>query len=596
MAENIDYSKYGASDNSVDYSKYGDQSIQPDSVSNPQDAKPDITDEQKEQLKNKMGVNRTPLSGLQDIAVGAMRGGQNLASALGQVGQYIANKVTGGYAPQVDIREQMGLGKNNPVDFQNVIGSRSPNALVQAAAQYAPAMMTGRGVPLGEFGNAVNKIPYIGNIVRNVLSAGTKPAAYMATQNENPFVGAAEGYGGQAAAELLPYAIPTGKAAYQGAKSIINAFRPGAESENFIQSLGGGTSEQNAERVANTINTSAQNQLQKALEPKNKVMSAIGRKQVTDVPMEELPEGNVDKVIGAFGKKINEVAPNDIADLNTAIKAYRKHGDFDQFLEDGQHALGVDKLSSKQEDKLESMLDIPTKKDISYYPNDKTVKSYGNEIKQLNDKYINNRSFQNAHLLESKMNMEIRNLQKFAKQGVNIDRGKLDSLISDRSDILSEMNDTLKDQPEEVQNLWKEFKNKYRQDYSPYERTKQLAQISKGETKGARPETLRKIFSYPKEYVQKILKDLPTEGKNYILYNELHDVKPNDAEEILSRLEKLKQSKGYSHLMSPEIEAQKNLIAKKMRNKNSLINIGSLGTVPLSKNIGSKLINALVKR
>lgn len=81
-------------------------------------------------------IVREPMNSLQDILGGIAHGSQNLASTLGEAGQGIASTLTGGYAPRVDIREEMGLGKKNPVNLGKMIESSNPNPLISALGQY----------------------------------------------------------------------------------------------------------------------------------------------------------------------------------------------------------------------------------------------------------------------------------------------------------------------------------------------------------------------------------------------------------------------------------------------------------------------------
>lgn len=123
--------------------------IQPGGQGAPQDQgqpqQPPAPDKEalKRHLEDIIGMNRTPLNTLQDLGAGALRGGQNLAALLGEGGQAIASLLTGGRAPRVDIREELGLGKDRPVDLSQVLASKNPNPLAVAAGQFAPGVMAG---------------------------------------------------------------------------------------------------------------------------------------------------------------------------------------------------------------------------------------------------------------------------------------------------------------------------------------------------------------------------------------------------------------------------------------------------------------------
>lgn len=94
---------------------------------------------------------------LRNIATGVMTGSQNIASLLGETGQGIMSFLTGGRAPRVDIREEMGLGKDRPVNFQDYIGPKNPNNELQSISQYIPGMLAGgSSLPGMIAGNAFN--------------------------------------------------------------------------------------------------------------------------------------------------------------------------------------------------------------------------------------------------------------------------------------------------------------------------------------------------------------------------------------------------------------------------------------------------------
>lgn len=141
--------------------------IQPGGQGAPQDQgqpqQPTAPDKEalKRHLEDIIGMNITPLNTLQDLGAGALRGGQNLAALLGEGGQAIASLLTGGRAPRVDIREELGLGKDRPVDLSQVLASKNPNPLAVAAGQFAPGAMAGGA-----------SIP--GQIVSNALWSGVQ--------------------------------------------------------------------------------------------------------------------------------------------------------------------------------------------------------------------------------------------------------------------------------------------------------------------------------------------------------------------------------------------------------------------------------------
>lgn len=113
----------------------------------------------KRHLEDMIGINRTPLNAIQDLGAGALRGGQNLAATLGEAGQglgQLMSKIpgfsqlqrgvqgaTGIRVPEVDVREELGLGKDRPVDLSQILASKNANPLAVGAGQFAPGIMAG---------------------------------------------------------------------------------------------------------------------------------------------------------------------------------------------------------------------------------------------------------------------------------------------------------------------------------------------------------------------------------------------------------------------------------------------------------------------
>lgn len=71
-----------------------------------------------------------------DILGGAARGVQNTLGAMGEAGQGIASALTGGYAPRVDIRQQLGLDEKHPNDWGKLFQSKDPDPLLSGLGQY----------------------------------------------------------------------------------------------------------------------------------------------------------------------------------------------------------------------------------------------------------------------------------------------------------------------------------------------------------------------------------------------------------------------------------------------------------------------------
>jgi len=122
-----------------------------------------------EELKKQILGDQRPFGMIQDLASGALKGGQNIAALLGEAGQALGSLASPlqklvpesmKFAPDTNIREEMGLGKERPVDIGKLI-SPNANPLTQAIGQYAPGIMAGGA-----------SLP--GQILSNSLYAGTQ--------------------------------------------------------------------------------------------------------------------------------------------------------------------------------------------------------------------------------------------------------------------------------------------------------------------------------------------------------------------------------------------------------------------------------------
>lgn len=147
---------------------------------------------EKQQFKYETGMNRTPLDAVRDFASGAIK-------SLGQGGQFIANKLTGGYAPQGDIQGLANLVKSSNPDANTgtleTIGSYAPygtaggpsilgqmagsfahgaltaNPNQQNAFGYLPTGRLGAGIAeSAETGTALKLLPYAFTAAKNILT------------------------------------------------------------------------------------------------------------------------------------------------------------------------------------------------------------------------------------------------------------------------------------------------------------------------------------------------------------------------------------------------------------------------------------------
>lgn len=110
-------------------------------------------------------IKSEPFGLLRDIGAAGLRAGQNIAATLGEAGQAIGDLASPlrrfvpesmKFAPYVNIREELGLGKDRPIDVGSLVQGNNPNPLTQGITQYAGGAILGGPSMGGQIaGNAI---------------------------------------------------------------------------------------------------------------------------------------------------------------------------------------------------------------------------------------------------------------------------------------------------------------------------------------------------------------------------------------------------------------------------------------------------------
>ncbi|MDD5211394.1 MAG: hypothetical protein PHV62_03200 [Sulfuricurvum sp.] len=223
-----------------------------------------------------------PLDTLQDVGAGVMGGAQRLAATMGEAGQGIASFLTGGYAPRVDIREELGLGKNNPVHLEDVLASKNNNPLAKAIGQY------GMGVASGG---------------RSLLGQVASNAGWGATQAEpgERLQAAAEG----AATAAIPFGLAKGAKAVKAGYQYV---KPAQDAEALVNQLGRGakTAEENVNQLANSIKEAHAANVEDALQSKQAVMDAAGKEFINPQQSAYVNKGNATHLYDSDLKELHD--------------------------------------------------------------------------------------------------------------------------------------------------------------------------------------------------------------------------------------------------------------------------------------------------
>lgn len=532
------------------------QSAQQPQIQDQQQSNPEM-----DKFKQATGIGngRTPFSTLQDIGAGVGRGAQNIASLLGEAGQSLAGLATGGYAPQVNIREEMGLGKERPVDLGNVLASKNPNPFAVGLGQYAPAIIAGGASLPGQ-----------------ALSGGLYGAT-QAPEGERLKEGLEQGLGTYGLGKLAQLA-PKG---YEAAKNALSFLRPGKNAESFIQNLGGkvpGTeqripSDVNARRIAETLQTSVENQKASALPHKEKVLSEIGKTNIS-----ELPKFQIEKVSKLFEPESGEVNNSQITSLKNAINAYRKDDNFEKFVNKSEKIFKTE-LPEEKFDELENMI---SSKKTKYESNTDVFNDYDKRLKNVHSEFMKDKSLSNADRLIKELNERIfsyKDLQSVRNLPPS-DYEKLKDFESVKKDLIHDMNSHMESQSPELKKEYQTYREKWAKNVEPYNSDTTLRKISQGQTQGITPSELKNVFSHPTKEVKKILGDLPDETKNHIIFNELTNLKTRDAKGLVNALHSLEQHEGYSELITPEMKEIKDKLSKQLKLQ-KIAKVTGMGTLAL---------------
>ena len=562
-------------------------------------ALPDDTDDKAEEssavgkfLQDKLLGNASNPTGFQkigkysrDFAGGVMRGVQNLDALLGESGQAIGEvaaplrKYVPEWAkvfPEVDIREQLGLKGDNQVDLGKMIASKNPNPLVYGGGQLAPAISAGGKSILGQMvanglWGAVQAQPEEGN---NSLTQGRANQGLM-----DAGITGALGVAGKEIAAGLPYVRGALSKVGEKLNKPIEYLRPDKSAKEFLQTLGSGTKEENAQSLARDIQKAHQEKLTEALSHKEPVYEREGNSNIYNVAESSLPEGNLDKVAHyvAPGEK---ATPTQLDKLGVEIKKFRKSNDFDEF----HHNVGEifnSKLDEKQIANLEEAMSLPTTHDSEFLAlADKHSKLIEGDTLEAFEKFKRKPTLNNADDLQSALGKDIGFYSDKAKKGTlerweGREQEKLQKL---RDTLKSEMEGHLERVDPKLAEENRIFTEKYRENVTPYneeEVTKEITNESKRvrEKREKNPNLpynitstqMGSFFGEPSRAASQIAGDIGESGRNKILYNLLaNDLKP-DAMGLANAILEAKQAKGYQRYITPEMEKMANQLIKRAK-------------------------------
>lgn len=507
-------------------------------------------------------IKSEPFGILRDIAAGGLRAGQNIAATLGEAGQAIGSLASPlrqfipesmKRIPDVNIREELGLGHDRPVDVGSLVQGNNPNPLTQTLAQYGAGSLLGGPTRAGQVaGNALwgalqgqPNESHLGGL----LPEG-RPGAMMES----------------AALSALPYS-------FRPIKNIFDKkFRPNKTYQDLLQEIGGNKDTvQNIQELGNRVQYANKTTKEEALLPKREIMQSEGESRL--IPNQKRGESLVHDVSNIFSENSNKFNQNQINNIKGKLKNYYKTGDIEPLISAGEDIFEHPGLSKKEMEKLEELL-IPERKITGNYLKIKEPDQHYSELLQeAHDNYVKNPTFINSDKLRSRLFKRINTLSERMKSKTITDAGEkeLDSLIKNRNAIIKDQNKLIETFSPENKVKYGKFNKLWREDVQAYENANTtIKNMKNGHLNKITPKKISNAFSFPElnPKLQKVLKDIGPSGVNNIVFNELE--KTTNIKKALQSFEDLKGKKGMSSYISPELEMKMDLIKSQLRNKKAL--------------------------
>jgi hypothetical protein len=423
-------------------------------------------------------------------------------------------------------------------------------------------------VPLGQ--KSSNQIDtFLGRMPRNMpeFKYGSPENKDLTKEMINTMVGAP---GMQLAGKGIAMAKPFVE---KGASKVMDYMIPGREAEKFRSTLGQGTSKENIEEMSKRAQFAKKSAQKTALYPQEQLYSQAGKSDVYAIDEKKLPEGNLDRLAGMVdpGGQFNK---NQIDALSKALKDYRKTGSIDSFLEKSEDIFNIPELNEKAAEKIENVLSMPTKR-TSHYFSDKDVTSpYSKkgEIIGLHNAYETNPMMNNYKDLRSAIAKEMREVKPRASTS-DVASERYNQLKINIKNLDKDSNQFTRTLPQNLQNLDKEFRQKYTEYAKTYEKQKEkdlspsltLRRLSKGQHDLVDDNAIVKLFSHPTAADQKAILDMGEGAARNAIYAALRHIPHGDSEGMAKTILDLKQTKGFDNIITPQMESWANNMIKQTK-------------------------------
>lgn len=221
------------------------------------------------------------------------------------------------------------------------------------------------------------------------------------------------------------------------------------------------------------------------------------------------------------------------------------------------------------------------------------VPGYSYKLKQLEEEYLKNPTFENAHDLQSTLGSEWRQLKKKHLKGElsAADKNVMDRYFDKRGALKNDTHAYLSAKHPNLSQSYSHATKYYDENLGPIIDNPNLSMIAKGEVKN--PRNIGNIFKYPEEDMQKVVSDLGPDAKNKIIYSQLRKhYGKGSHKDLLEDVTNLRKN-GFESYISPSLDRQlETLKAKSLMGTAAQTMGGAIGGGTLAHQLGSGIPGA----
>lgn len=345
---------------------------------------------------------------------------------------------------------------------------------------------------------------------------------------------------------------------------------------------GSATESENIENLAKRVQFAEKTGKAEALPLREEIYSKEGQSNIYQVKKEELPEGNLEKFayiiepgtkktesqIKALQNAIRDFRSGKIDEAELKLpETYRKRGGQTNFSEKIGDIFGIDEFDPKITEKIEDIISLPTSRGSHYFSNNKALKLYDADLKELHLKYRNNPTLENYDELQSALKTERRALNSQGK----IDRKAYrQSKLFDRtiSNLDADKEAFMQTLPENLRNVEKEYRTKWAQGPAKYsseaELTLQrLASGKQGKLNKVTGKNVIDLFTKPDENTMAVIQELGPSVGRHVVYSAINKLKPDQYNEMANTILDLSTKRGFEGFITKDLKDWANRVLKR---------------------------------